>query len=157
MNRLHTILLMVLLLMIASCDSYLDMKPIDPPQTAEDIFSRAINVEKYLNNVYSFVPREWLNGPNQGGGGLPYLPASDELDASFNNDWLKLIDGSWTPSSGAQFEKWGHFYYGIREANYFLQNIDLCDDPNLSEERKVQFKAEARFLRAYFYFYLMKW
>lgn len=156
MNKLYTILSIVLFLMFASCDSYLDMKPIDPPQTAEDIFSRAINVEKYLNNVYSFVPLEWLNGPNQSYGGLPYLPASDEADVSFNNDWLKLIDGSWTPSSPAQYEKWGHFYQGIREANYFLQNIDLCKDPNLSEERKTQFKAEARFLRAYFYFYLMK-
>ncbi len=145
-----------LFIAFASCDSYLDMKPIDPPQTAEDIFSRANNVERYLNNVYSFIPREWLNGPNQGDGGLPYLPACDELDVSFNNDWLKLIDGSWTPSSRAQYGKWDHFYYGIREANYFLQNIDLCEDPNLSEERKIQFKAEARFLRAYFYYYLIR-
>jgi hypothetical protein len=152
----HIAFLLILFIAFASCDSYLDMKPIDPPQTAEDIFSKADNVEKYLNNVYSFIPREWLNGPDQGNGGLPYLPASDETEVSFNNNWLKLIDGSWTPSSGSQYDKWGHFYYGIREANYFLQNIDLCKDPNLSEERKDQFKAEARFLRAYFYYYLIR-
>lgn len=140
-----------------SCDSYLDMQPIDPPQTPEDVFEKVGNVERYLNNIYSFIPQNWRDGANQSGGAVtPYLPASDEMDVSFNNHWLKLIDGSWTPSSRDQFEKWGHFYFGIREANYFLQNIHLCEDPNLSDERREQFIAEARFLRAYFYYYLIQ-
>ncbi len=147
---------LVVAMVLLSCDSYLDMQPIDPVQTPEDVFAKADGVERYLTNVYSFIPKEWLNGPNQSGGGLPYLPACDELDVSFNNDWLKLIDGSWTISSANQYEKWAHFYFGIREANYFLQHIDLCTDPNLSAERKTQFIAEARFLRAYFYYYLIR-
>lgn len=156
MKAIKITIITVFALLFVSCDSYLDMKPIDPAQTAEDIFAKADGVERYLNNVYSFIPREWLNGPDQSVGGLPFLPACDELDVSFNNDWLKLIDGSWIPSSWGQYDTWGHFYFGIREANYFLENIHLCDDPNLPEERKTQFIAEARFLRAYFYYYLIR-
>lgn len=158
MKKIVNIVLVLLTLTFSlSCDSYLDMQPIDPPQTPEDVFAQAINVERYLNNVYSFIPQNWRDGANQSGGAVtPYLPASDELDVSFDNHWLKLNDGSWTPSSGNQYEKWGHFYFGIREANYFLENIHLCKDPNLTDERRTQYIAEARFLRAYFYAYLIR-
>src|SRR5690606_16161541 len=152
-----TLFVLAIAAISTSCDSYLDMQPIDPPQTPEDVFAKAGNVERYLNNVYSFIPQNWRDGANMDGGLVtPYLPTSDELDVSFDNQWRKLIDGSWIPSSGGQYEKWGHFYFGIREANYFLQNIHLCEDPNLPAERREQFIAEARFLRAYFYYYLIR-
>lgn len=48
--------------------------------------------------------------------------------------------------------KWKYLYEGVARANIVLQNVDKC---NMSEELKVQYKAEARFMRGLFYFTLM--
>lgn len=49
---------------------------------------------------------------------------------------------------------WGNFYRGINRANSVIANVGSTGlDINL-EEQKI---AEARFLRAYFYFNLVKW
>lgn len=52
---------------------------------------------------------------------------------------------------------WENMYKGIRRANLFLEKIaDYPTGPNLKAEEKTRMIAEVRFLRAYFYFELMK-
>lgn len=52
---------------------------------------------------------------------------------------------------------WLSLYYGIRRANLFLEKMkDYPEGPNLSADNKKRMIAEVRFLRAYFYFELMK-
>lgn len=52
---------------------------------------------------------------------------------------------------------WKNFYTGIRRANLFLEKIkDYPTGPNLTADEKKRMIAETRFLRAYFYFELMK-
>lgn len=48
---------------------------------------------------------------------------------------------------------WSRNYTGIRRANLFLSKIDIVPT---TPTQKAQWKAEARFLRAYFYFELIK-
>lgn len=49
---------------------------------------------------------------------------------------------------------WYTLYAGINRANLVLENIDAT--PNLSDAIRLQYKAEARFLRAFFYFNLVQ-
>lgn len=52
---------------------------------------------------------------------------------------------------------WANFYKGIRRANLFLEKVrDYPTGPNLTAAEKRRMIAETRFLRAYFYFELMK-
>lgn len=52
---------------------------------------------------------------------------------------------------------WSNFYKGIRRANIFLEKVkDYPTGPNLTAAEKKRMIAETRFLRAYFYFELMK-
>lgn len=141
-------------LILTSCDGYLDMQPIERFETPEEVFATTATANLYLNNVYRFVLKEFLNGPNSVDGGLPWLPCSDEIESSFNNDYVAMNDGTWTPSTGECYQKWQHFYNAIREANYFLAHVHLCKEYTAAERK--QRTAEARFLRAYFYTYLMK-
>lgn len=136
-----------------SCDAFLDQQPLDVPTTAEDIFTKRATAEKYLYGVYNYVP----NYANQSAGGNysgePWVCASDEADNGANHAVVRINDGSWNPGN-IPYDKWDYYWKGIREATYFMQNIGICKE--LDQERVSQYYNEARFLRAYYYFLLMR-
>ena len=53
-------------------------------------------------------------------------------------------------------EGWEGFYKGIADANQLLKIIDQGLSPDISEEVKNQVEGEARFVRAFAYFYLVR-
>ena len=61
-----------------------------------------------------------------------------------------------SPSKGWR-QKWGGYYKAIRTAATFISHIDMCQDVNITDKLKAQYKAEARFLRAYYYFCIFRW
>jgi hypothetical protein len=149
------ICLLFSLMMAVSCNDYLDMQPIDPFLTEEQVFAKFSTVNQYLAGLPNWIPKEWLNGPVTQDETVPWLAASDEMDISFNNDFVRMFNGSWTQSSYL-YDKWRQCYLGIRQCNYFLKNIGLCLDPDLTETYRKAYMAEARFLRAYYYYYLIR-
>lgn len=66
-----------------------------------------------------------------------------------------LASGTYDASLGRIKEEWNNRYAGIKTTNIFLENIDRV--PDISEERRNQMVAEARFLRAFQHFQLMTW
>lgn len=149
MKKIFYILaLMVAFGSMSSCDSFLDQEPIDRPTKPEDIFSKRATTEKYLNRVYSFIPRYWTISSEEGWG-----PLSDEADVSFQHDVHKIHNGAFSPAA-SYYKKWGNSYNGIREATYFLKYVHLCKE--LNDDEMKQYTAEAKFLRAYYHFLIMR-
>lgn len=62
--------------------------------------------------------------------------------------------GQYSPSSSI-YNHWNSYYNMIRTAQYFLNGIDLCQDEKLTENERVWWKGEAKFLQAYYYFLLI--
>ncbi|HEU4554613.1 MAG TPA: RagB/SusD family nutrient uptake outer membrane protein [Chitinophaga sp.] len=58
-----------------------------------------------------------------------------------------------TPATGPQDDIWGNSYGGVSRANTLLQKIDGV---NMDDNMKKRFTAEAKLLRAYFYFDLVR-
>lgn len=151
----YTLLAMILVIVAGCKKGFLDQVP-DDRITIEEIFSRKKTTEEYLANVYSYVRDEsnqWQSNPWTG--------ASDEADmtwarSGYNSYFMNI--GSWDPTSGF-FDFWMDYYKGIRSATYFMENADKCkeilDQPGGADIIK-RYKAEARFLRAYFYFGLLR-
>lgn len=135
-----------------SCDSFLDQQPLDVPSTKEDIFRKRATAEKYLYGVYNYVPN-YANQSANGVNGEPWTCAGDEADNGANHTVVQINDGSWNPGN-IPYDKWDHYWKGIREASYFMQNIHMCEE--LDPERRDHYYHEARFLRAYYYFLLMR-
>lgn len=145
---------------LTSCDEFLDRQP-DEALNEEKVFEKRATTESYLYYVYSYMPEEWNAGDNAG-----WIPASDEGLFSLSRDFTKITNGSWNPgdvpydkwtgkySSENDYKNYKNYYRGIREATYFMSKVDLC--PELSAEEKVQYKAEARFLRSFYYYQLMR-
>lgn len=140
---------------VFSCsDDFLDQVP-DDRLTFEETFSRRATVQKYLANIYSRIPNQFFQhyvGDNNSG---PWTSASDEGEYQSTSNWGNSMNvGSWDPTSGEISSLWSNFYQGIRASSTFINNIDLCGD--CTDEFKDQYVAEARILRAYFYYHLLR-
>lgn len=135
-----------------SCSKYLDQVPNDRI-TMEEVFQKEALSEQFLANVYSYILDEGDPIHND-----PFIGCADEVDFTWSgNDNYRVNVGNMSRAS-IPFDYWGSFYNGIRSATYFMQHIDENDEIRRLHGQGLidQYKAEARFLRAYFYFSLMR-
>lgn len=150
-----SILLLTLSFTMGSCKKFLDQVP-DDRLTLEETFRNRSTAEKYLANIYSFIPREWsqrfVGNSNSG----PWTGASDEAEYLWGFVESNPMNiGSWDAGSGFTKAFWRDYYRGIRSATIFIENIDNVTI-DINEEQKKRYKAEARALRAMYYFYLTR-
>jgi hypothetical protein len=129
-------------LLFASCEDYLTPELADQI-TQEEIFSKRPTTERFLAQVYSYLPRDYdvLNATT---------PRSDEAYFSWTA-WVGYLghnDGSWNPTT-TNYHTWSNYYLGINQATVFIDNVDQCLEVSATE--RAIMKAEARFLRAFFY------
>lgn len=146
---------------LLSCKkNFLDQVP-DDRITIDGVFQSKNETEKYLANVYGYIRDEWMQMWDFGEG-QPWLGCSDEADMTwarngYSTYFMNL--GAWNASSDF-YNLWTKYYRGIRSATYYLQRVDECkemaNDPNIGATGIKTRKAEARFLRAFFYFNLIK-
>jgi hypothetical protein len=141
-------------LLLFSCnDDFLDQVP-DDRLTFDETFSQRSTVEKYLANIYSRVPSE-LDQRDTNSHSGPWLGASDEAEYWVSFHFGNFMDiGDWNATSGETYDQWSNFYGGIRDCSTLIQNINKCQD--CSDDRTSQYVAEARVLRAYWYYNLIR-
>jgi hypothetical protein len=108
-----------------------------------------------INGVYDALQdRSLYSGSLNGAAGLPMYDALS--DNTFNN-WTwegpgDYVQGRIDPANW-QFEGlWVASYRGIARANLALEKIATIPDGNITAAKKAAFIAEAKFLRALFYF-----
>lgn len=66
--------------------------------------------------------------------------------------WQQIDDMTHTPTNSNLSDIWGWMYAGVQRTNYFMEFQD-----KISFEGKDEMIGEIRFLRAYYYFELVKW
>lgn len=149
MKKIKYILISTLALVFGGCDSFLDTTPEDL-KSVDKLFETYNSTENYLFQVYSFVReiRPWDNNKSAVGG------SNMDIDYVWDNR-TTLNEGKWSPTSTV-FDKWQVMYQGIREATFFMQNVDLCADPKVTHTIREQWRAEARCVRAYLYAILLR-
>lgn len=140
------------LLFSTGCKKYLDQVPADRI-TIEQVFQKKDATEKYLANVYSYInddSNQWTD--NQ------WIGNSDEADITWSKYDIYKINIGNIGAGNTIFDKWGKYYKGIRSATYFMNHVDGNQEIlDLNGQQLIdQYKAEARFLRAYYYFLLMR-
>lgn len=145
-----SLLLSGLLIMTWSCRKY-EKQPKDwftSELTFDSLDKNGIVAGYALNNIYTYLPAgyNWVNGD--------FLDAAtdDALPSRYNTQIENYTKGTINLTNNPD-AYWGRAYYGIRGANVFLKNILRVPIPVTT---KQYWKAEARFLRAYFYWELLK-
>ncbi|MDF9830548.1 RagB/SusD family nutrient uptake outer membrane protein [Parabacteroides sp. PF5-6] len=154
--------MVTLSLVMSSCDSFLEEKPLDA-KSSNQFWATEADAQTAVNALYY--------------GGVPYLHNTD-------------VDGGWTPKAtmwggvmsglfvdkrkdrifttasegcnfnveafdGASYKLWHEYYKGISRANFVIANIPTMTGV-LSDAKINNYMAQAKFFRAYGYFYLVK-
>lgn len=153
---IHIALSLLLMLTFGSCNDYLDQVP-DDIITIDDIFDSKANTDKFLANIYNTLPNELSQrfvGTNFSG---PWTASSDEAKYNWDFNYSNNMNRSvWNNTDGTVATFWTNYYRAIRNATYFIQNIDNANPIEVNSVMKSTFKAEARALRALYYFYLVR-
>ena len=140
---------------ITACDNdFLDQVP-DDRLTFDETFSRRSTVDQYLANIYSQVPSEFAQRFTTNENSGPWTGASDDAEYVWSFHFGNFLNiGDWNPTSAEVSNLWSAFYQGIRSASTLIANIENCEDCTPIIES--QYIAEARILRAFFYYNLMR-
>lgn len=149
-NRLIKIALAALVLMVQACsESFLD---VDPPNqiNSENFFNTPEDYDRVLIGAYDLLSATYLNVI------LGEIASDNTLCGGENaNDvpgWQEIDDMRHTSANDQLRNLWNWMYAGINRVNYLFEFRDKLDF-----EGKDHILAQAAFLRAYYYFELVKW
>ncbi|HMI05439.1 MAG TPA: RagB/SusD family nutrient uptake outer membrane protein [Pedobacter sp.] len=151
--KTKTTLIIILLFSVCSCKKYLDVVP-DNVATIENAFTMRNTAEKFLFTCYSYIPKngDYIYDPAVMGAdemwGLQTEWAALRLVQGFQN----VVDPYFNPWSGLQASP--ALFGGIRDCNIFLENIHKVVE--MDEFERKRWEAEAKFLKAYYHFYLLR-
>lgn len=143
----------LLTLSLSSCNDWLTILP-DNEQITDQFWSSKEDVEGVLANGYvslrSCAESMLLWGEARGNALSPMWSTTGELYA----DAYKLSIFTVMPSDG--LVSWANYYKVINMANSVLHYTDGIEDNSFKPEERSSYKAEAYFLRALAYFYLVR-
>lgn len=142
----------------ASCNSFFD--PIPGTQyDMETTFADRNRTQEFLNNVYSYVPNETGERFFDNMAGI-WAAGSQECKINWTSgtnggEWsLKWNTGKVYSSDGTVNRWFIEWYKGISKASTFIVNVDKCLEA--TENDRLVWKAQARGLRAMYYFYIFR-
>lgn len=137
---------------MTSCD-FLEKEPYE--LTPETYFNDESEVSSFLTSIYSPLASQ-----NFYGNTYMHMVAGDDLGhygGGRNPQSSGVIANNNATTSSPSFSYlWITLYSGIDRANTFLENMETLSDGILDDDAKAQYTAEARFLRAFYYFTLVE-
>jgi len=149
-------ILIAVMTLSVSCEKYLDIVPDDGLATLETAFTLRSSAIRYLYTCYGFLTSEGnLDGDHGYMTGDELWSVIDRRESSgiWGGGLFNIARGFQT-AAGPHGDDWDGMYEGIRACNILIDNIESV--PDLPEWEKLQWIAEAKFLKAYYHFHLMK-
>lgn len=148
-NIIYTSALLLLTMLSFSCsDDYVDVDPFDP--NADNFFNTKEDYENALIAAYDPLQSTYLNvmlgeiasdNTLAGGESATDVPGIQEIDDMIH-----------TPVNAQLRDIWNWMYGGVNRTNFIMEFQDKTDF-----DGKNEILGQARFLRAYYYFELVKW
>lgn len=154
-NITRTFLVVAVLMLTSACDNFLAEEPLDQ-RVEENFYQTQQDAQEALVAIYDVLQWNTVNGYH-----VPEMLsdiASDDAYAggASRNDAPNIIEvdkQNIRTTNGEVHGLWRKYYTGIYRANKFLQQIP---DVEADESFKARTIAEAKFLRAYYYFDLVR-
>lgn len=157
MKKIRLLIVIMIAFMINACEDVLEKQPLDIITDAT-LWSDEILIDDYLNQCYAEM-KFYFEMPY--GQDINYLmenrshdaiTLSDEAQCGWDDE-IKAPKSDWITINGGVFEWWG--YPTVRRLNIFLNKMENLEI-QVDESYKKQRIAEARFLRAFAYFNMVK-
>jgi hypothetical protein len=138
---------------VTGCKKFVDVPAPVNQVPAEDVFTNDATAANAVRGLYSRT----MAGANVGlGGGIQAslgVSADELLVRLSTNQFNEFYINNIAAASNANLNQWNHFYSNIYNSNAVLKGI--AESTGMTETGKKTGNAEARFLRAFNYFYLV--
>lgn len=145
-----SIIILAAMLSLSSCN-FLEKEPTDT--TSGSYFQNEGEAESFLRGVYSILTQTAFYG-----GDYFYLAGGDDMEAyggpGRSPSKVGIVCNNANASDPAVAAFWYVLYSGINRANTFLEQVNNV--PDMGEDNRRVLTAEARFLRAFYYFNLVE-
>lgn len=157
--KINILLTGAAVLLLASCSKQMEYKEYNI-YDKDYITLNFSNVGGFMTDIYNTVEYDFGNYSS----GAMQASATDESEYSIMGNAIEdFYNGSWSPSN-PKSTTWTKMYYGIAVCNNFLAEMQglTFDDLSLNKDyiqqmhRYENYKYEARFMRAFFYFTLAR-
>ena len=137
-----------------SCDSYFDVE-LQDQATIEEMFSKRGTARQLAAHMYAYLPKEENPVDATTEGGFSGRTDARQVNASaYANNVFDLRVGDYSPASVTGYNLWENYYKAIAHCTLVIENIHLDVEDN--EAVREYMKAEARFMRAFYYFCLFR-
>lgn len=152
-------ILVALLILLSSCNDWLDLTPTDK-LSDKVVWENEASADKYVNGFYSYIHQYSQFGTQQFEGSLTES-LTDALKygsyalghkAGHPNNYV-FNPSAITPDH-CFYDNWSDGYDKIRRMNQFLNSMKKYSD--FSEEKNTLLEAQVRFFRGFMYFQLAK-
>ncbi len=151
---LYSALSLMIILILSSCENFLDLKPINTPventfwKTESDANAGVLGAYSKLRETLEF------------GWGLTYFTYGDFPTQIFSDaEWGQHeFTGTYQYSGNNSISDWTKFYKVILATNVAIKNVPEMPLEAFtgSEVKRNQYVGEALFIRAYTYFYMLR-
>ena len=163
MNRIKNIFCAVILSAFTVSCVNLDYTEVTTADEEWIYKSPMYGIQKLVYNIYARVPNGFEKN-YEGGRGATLAAATDEAECALSYSSVhRFYNGGWNPNNPFSFT-WSNSYAAIAEANTFHEKRDKINldeyknnlDFEAMKKKFELFEYEVRFLRAYFYFELVR-
>ncbi|TYR37834.1 RagB/SusD family nutrient uptake outer membrane protein [Sphingobacterium phlebotomi] len=145
-----------LMSILGGCAKYLDSEYLfDERMTTETAFADRDHVDRWLARTYYFLGTNVMQDVTSKKT-VRFNFADDMYYGDMSDEYARWKKGQYneTGLGGENQIIWERAYQGIRQASIFLNNIDI--NTEISDVEKADMKGQVRFLRAYFYWALLR-
>lgn len=156
MKLIHKTKTIVLVAIVAawisqSCQDFLE-EPLVSDVAAGSYYTTSAGLEDAVDAAYSFLREIYSNERAY----MLSIFGTDTHTNGADGGWksFNYYDNNLNSAAGILLEQWTFLYQGINQANAVLNRSGAVKD--MPESLKLQRQAEARFLRAFYYFYLVQ-
>lgn len=133
---------------ISSCDYLAEGEYLNQTTTVDSLFNSYDDIQKTWFRCYASIP----------GSFTPQFASADDVVSQLRASKFRQFQlGSYSATSNANF--WTSYYRSIRHCTFFILGVDEHKNSVLdfySQSKIDQWKADAKFLRAFYYWQMMK-
>lgn len=139
-----------LLIGITACDKFVEVGLPQDQITVESAFASNSGAEASTRGIYAYA----VSGGGITGLCLNLGYSADELiRGSYSADQQDLLDNKVAPGNSTLYTMWKSFYNTIYQCNNVLKYLPIS--PAVTADKRDQLEGEAKFMRAFTYFYLV--
>lgn len=143
------------LLFFSGCKKYVAVPPPENQLISDVAFADESSANATMAGLYSNLNSYNYQFANALGTAMPAMGADEYYYALSSANFNEFRDNNLTPGNTYVRNLWSPVYNFIYQANAIIEGVS--HSTTLSESAKKQFLGEARFLRAFFYFYLVNY